>query len=136
MVITSFSAFLVHVQRPDLCTICISHGCVQSFFWSNMWEGKFLKFDATTECVCSGYVRSSACSMVKYQLVLMGMVKENWLVQRPPQSTIEKLPAVYGSRSILQRGERFYLAGLFKNNPERGRGGGGVRESKGKKLVL
>lgn len=116
--------------------ICIGHSCVQSVFWSNTWEGKLLKYDASTECVCSEYVQSSTCSMVKYQLVLMGVLKENWMVQGPPQSTTEKLPAVYGSCSILQRGERFYLAGLFKNKPKRGRGGGGVRESKGEKLVL
>lgn len=74
--------------------------------------------------------------MVKYQLVFMGMLKENWMVQKPPQSTMEKLPAVYGSYSILQRGERFFLAVFFKNKPKRRRGGGGARESKGEKLVL
>lgn len=132
----SFNAFLVIVQRPGPCTICIGHSCVQSVFWSTTWESKLLKYDAFTVCVCSGYVQSSTCSVVKYQLVLMGMLKENWMVQRPPQSTIEKLPGVYGSCSTLQRGERFYSAGLFKNKPKRGEGGGGVRESKGEKLVL
>lgn len=80
---------------------------------------------------------------VKYQLVLMGMLKGNQMIQRPPQSTTEKLPAVYGSCSTLQRGERFCLAGCFKNKPKSGDWGGGggcfgsgVRESKEVKLVL
>lgn len=54
----------------------------------------------------------------------MGMLRESWMTQRPPQCTAEKLPAVYGSCSTLQRGERFCLAGLFKNKPERGWGWG------------
>lgn len=136
VVIMSFNAFLVNMQRPGLCMICIHHSCVQSVFWSNTGEGN-LKYDASTKSVCSGYIQSSTCSMVKYQLVLMRMLKENWMIQRPPQSTIEKLPAVHRSCSTLQRGERFCLAVvLFKNKPKWGRGGGGVRESKGEKLLL
>lgn len=80
-------------------------------------------------------MQSSICSIVKYQLVVMGMLKESWMIQRPPHSTTEKLPAVYGSCSTLQRGERFFLAGLFKS--QKGEGGwGAVRESKGEKSVL
>lgn len=58
MVIASFNAFLVNMQRPDLCMICIGRSCVQSVFWSNTWEGKLFKYDASTVCVCSGGICS------------------------------------------------------------------------------